>query len=194
LFLCALQHGLGCYHRMARAPCARWDALTHLEIKGLAVDINVVDFKNPKHCRAWLELLDMYANDPMGGGLPLSEDAKSRLCGDLAGWPGALSLIAWDEGEAVGLLNAFLGYSTFKARPLMNVHDIAVRPQWRGKGVGRALVVELESQARAKGCCKLTLEVLTGNQRARDAYIKFGFEDYALDPNQGNACFMQKWL
>ena len=158
------------------------------------MDIKVVDFKDPEQCHAWLELLDMYANDPMGGGSALLEDVKARLCGELASWPGALSLIAWEGAQAIGLLNAFVGYSTFKARPLMNVHDIAVKPQWRGKGVGKALMAEIERQARDKGCCKLTLEVLTGNQRARDAYVSFGFEDYALDPNHGIASFMQKWL
>jgi len=178
-----------------RGPLVRVGrAQVDLETKGLTVDIKVVDFKDLEHCRAWVELLDMYASDPMGGGSPLPDDTKARACGELANWPGALSLIAWDNGEAVGLLNAFVGFSTFKARPLMNVHDIAVKPQWRGRGVGKALMAELERQAIDRGCCKLTLEVLTGNQRARDAYLKFGFEDYALDPNHGIASFMQKWL
>lgn len=160
----------------------------------VTVEVKVVDFADPAHCQAWLALLDMYAQDPMGGGDPLPEAVKARLCADLATFPGALNLLAWEGSEPVGMLNAFMGYSTFKARPLMNVHDIAVRPQWRGTGVGKTLLAALETHARERGCCKLTLEVLSGNQRARDTYLRFGFKDYALDPAMGSACFMQKWL
>ena len=158
------------------------------------MEVKVVDFANLAQRQAWLGLLDMYARDPMGGGEGLADDVKARLCDDLAVFPGALNLVAWAGETPVGVLNAFLGYSTFKARPLMNVHDIAVHPDWRGKGVGKALLQALEAHARQRGCCKLTLEVLTGNVRARESYLHFGFEDYALDPALGAACFMQKWL
>jgi ribosomal protein S18 acetylase RimI-like enzyme len=74
----------------------------------------------------------------------------------------------------------FLGFSTFAARPLLNVHDLAVLPECRGKGVGRALLEAAEARARAHGCCKLTLEVQDSNQRARGLYASFGFADYVL--------------
>ena len=51
-----------------------------------------------------------------------------------------------------------------------------------------------EAHARAIGCCKLTLEVLSGNMVATRAYLRFGFAQYALDPAVGHAMFMQKWL
>jgi GNAT superfamily N-acetyltransferase len=156
--------------------------------------VTPVDFTDAQQCTVWFDLLDMYARDPMGGAVALQPEIKHRLCQDLAAFAGAVSLIAWHQGAPVGLLNAFKGYSTFKAKPLMNIHDVAVVPAWRGKGVGRALFKALEELAREQGCCKLTLEVLSGNQRAKDAYVTFGFEDYALDPNAGVACFMQKWL
>jgi ribosomal protein S18 acetylase RimI-like enzyme len=158
------------------------------------VQLRRVDFNDRGEVEAFLQLLDMYAQDPMGSGQPLEADVMARLPGELAQWPGAISLIAWAHDEPVGLVNGFLGYSTFKARPLMNVHDIAVVPSWRGQGVGRALLSALESEARQAGCCKLTLEVLSGNTTARQAYERYGFEDYALDPRVGVAGFMQKWL
>lgn len=157
-------------------------------------NIRPVDFDNIDQARAFVGLLDMYARDPMGGGQGLSNDVKNRLAADLAKWPGSIHLLAWDEDEPVGLLNAFMGYSTFKAQPLINVHDIAVVPKCRGQGVGQALLAALEAIARERGCCKLTLEVLSGNTRARKSYQSFGFEDYVLDVNMGAACFMQKWL
>ena len=139
-------------------------------------------------------LLDAYARDPMGGGTPLADDVKARLCDELAALPSAASFIAWIGDEAVGLVNTFEGYSTFKARPLLNVHDIAVLPAQRGRGVGQALLAACEAHARERGCCKLTLEVLSGNQRALRSYQRFGFAPYVLDPAEGHALLMQKWL
>ncbi|NBQ06516.1 MAG: radical SAM protein [Betaproteobacteria bacterium] len=52
--------------------------------------------------------------------------------------PGAASFIAWLDGQPIGLINCFEGYSTFKAKPLLNVHDIAVLDGYRGQGVGQA--------------------------------------------------------
>jgi ribosomal protein S18 acetylase RimI-like enzyme len=76
----------------------------------------------------------------------------------------------------------------------LNIHDIAVLPDCRGQGVGQALLAAAEQLAIDRGCCKLTLEVLTGNARALQSYLRFGFAPYALDPAAGQASFMQKWL
>ncbi len=153
-----------------------------------------VDYRNTTHRSALVMLLDAYAQDPMGGGEGLTQDVKARLCDDLAARPTAASFIAWLDGTPVGLINCMEGYSTFKARPLMNIHDIAVLPGHRGAGVGQALLAAAEQHAKDRGCCKLTLEVLTGNTRALKSYLGFGFEPYALDPAEGQASFMQKWL
>ena len=152
------------------------------------------DYRAPADRAALVALLDAYARDPMGGGTPLADDVKARLCDELAALPSAASFIAWIGDEAVGLVNTFEGYSTFKARPLLNVHDIAVLPAQRGRGVGQALLAACEAHARERGCCKLTLEVLSGNQRALRSYQRFGFAPYVLDPAEGNALLMQKWL
>lgn len=159
------------------------------------IHISRVDYGNAADCTALVILLDAYARDPMGGGIPLEIDVRQRLCADLARIPGAASFLAWNAaGEAVGLINCFLGYSTFKARPLMNVHDIIVISAQRRAGVGQALLAAAEAHARSLGCCKLTLEVLTGNARAVASYRRFGFEPYTLDPAAGQASFMHKWL
>jgi GNAT superfamily N-acetyltransferase len=111
-------------------------------------------------------LLDAYAQDPMGGGEALNPENAARLCTDMARIAGAASFIAWLEAKPVGLINCFEGYSTFKAKPLLNVHDIAVLSGHRGQGIGQALLNAAEDYARTRGCCKLTLEVLSGNAHA----------------------------
>lgn len=153
-----------------------------------------VDYLNPVHSRALVMLLDAYAQDPMGGGQALAQQVKDRLCHDLAARTDAASFIAWLGDAPVGLVNCIEGYSTFKAQPLMNIHDIAVLPGHRGAGVGQALLAAAQQHALARGCCKLTLEVLTGNAPALLSYTRFGFEPYALDPAAGQASFMHKWL
>ena len=107
---------------------------------------------------------------------------------------GAASSTDFESEQAMGLINCFEGYSTFKARPLLNIHDIAVLPAHRGQGVGQALLAAAQDHALKRGCCKLTLEVLTGNATALASYHRFGFEAYALDPAAGQASFMHKWL
>ena len=153
-----------------------------------------VDYQLRAHRDALVMLLDAYARDPMGGGAGLTQDVKNRLCDDLAARPTAASFIAWLGDAPVGLINCIEGDSTFKAQPLMNIHDVAVLPDHRGAGVGQALLAAAEQHARARGCCKLTLEVLTGNARALSSYVRFGFAPYELDPAAGQASFMQKWL
>ncbi len=157
-----------------------------------------VDYRNPRDAQALVMLLDAYARDPMGGGEGLTEEVKLRVCADLAQRPGAASFIAWtgtgDSVQAIGLVNCLEGYSTFKARPLLNIHDIAVLPAHRGQGVGQALLAAAQAHAQSSGCCKLTLEVLTGNATALASYQRFGFAAYTLDPAAGQARFMHKWL
>jgi len=164
----------------------------------MSLHVLPVDYNQPAHREALVMLLDAYAHDPMGGGEGLSQDVKVRLCDELARRPQAFSFIAWEGSgaptQAVGLINCLEGYSTFKAKPLMNIHDVAVLPSHRGAGVAQVLLAAAEQLARQRGCCKLTLEVLTGNQRALSSYLRFGFAPYALDPAAGQASFMQKWL
>ena len=159
-----------------------------------SITVRRADYTDARGRAALLDLLDAYAQDPMGGGRPLPADVRARLCEDLAARPLAASFIAWLGDEPVGLVNTFEGYSTFKACPLLNVHDIAVLPAHRARGVGQALLAACEAHARERGCCKLTLEVLSGNARALRSYERFGFAPYALDPAAGQALLLQKWL
>lgn len=159
------------------------------------IEIVRLDFACPQHERDFLFLLDHYAHDPMGGGNGLSEFARANLWSHLAKVPGFAGWLAGRTGgQAVGLVNCFTGFSTFAARPLLNVHDIVVHRACRGMGVSRQLLAAVEAHARAIGCCKLTLEVLEGNQVARAAYQRFGFAGYELKPEAGRALFMEKKL
>jgi len=159
-----------------------------------ALTIALANYRDPRDAAHVVALLDAYARDPMGGGCPLEDAAKARLVGDLAANPQAFSLLARLEQEAVGLANCFMGYSTFAAAPLVNIHDFAVLPGHRGAGIGKALMAAVEAEALKRGACKVTLEVLSGNLPAQRLYAACGYGDYQLDPAAGQALFWQKRL
>lgn len=154
--------------------------------------IKRVDYSAPGDADDLVNLLDYYARDPMGGGKPLAEGVRSRLADRLAEQPHAFSLVAYVDVEPAGLANCFVGLSTFAAKPLVNIHDLIVKSDFRGRGIAKALFAEIEAIASAKGACKVTLEVLSGNEPAKALYRSLGYGDYELDPAQGHALFWEK--
>lgn len=151
-------------------------------------------YTNPVHAEALGTVLNHYAEDVMGGGESLSLDTRQQLAGELAKRPHAFSVLAFIAGEPVGLVNCFEGFSTFACRPLVNIHDVVVLSSHRGLGISQKMLAKVEEIARQRGCCKLTLEVLEGNEVAKAAYKKQGFDGYQLDPQMGRAMFWQKTL
>jgi ribosomal protein S18 acetylase RimI-like enzyme len=136
----------------------------------------LADLENPSHQVAIVQLLDMYSRDQFGDGRPLPDDVRERLIPGLAAHGGARVFLADVEGEPAGVAICLVGFSTFQARPLVNIHDIAVAPPFRGRGLGRELLAAVESEARRLGCCKVTLEVRADNALAQGAYRRAGFE------------------
>lgn len=156
--------------------------------------ILIADYNNPQHGNDIVYLLDQYARDPMGGGVPLADEVKAKLVGGLAHVPNAFTLLCYVDNKPAGLVNCFQGYSTFKASPLLNIHDVVVLAEFRGLGLSQKMLAKVDEIAYERGCCKVTLEVLSGNNVAQNAYIKAGFEGYELDPEAGYALFWQKNL
>lgn len=152
------------------------------------------DYANPSHAEAIVEVLDSYARDAMGGGVPLRPDVKSRLVAEMAARPQLFSVLAFVGDMAIGLVNCVEGFSTFACRPLVNLHDVAVIPVYRGRGVATRMLSRVEQLARARGACKLTLEVLEGNHAAARLYAISGFDAYQLGAVHGHANFLQKCL
>jgi GNAT superfamily N-acetyltransferase len=157
-------------------------------------DIQLADLGNPAHAEAVVHLLNEYAKDEMGGGAELSAYVKQNLARELAKRPGFHTLLAFNDGKPVGLAICIEGFSTFACRPLLNIHDMVVVREYRGRGIAKRLLARAEEIALTLGCCKLTLEVLEGNAPAQAVYRACGFEGYQLDPKMGRAMFWQKKL
>lgn len=132
------------------------------------------DFSNKEHTEAILTLTNQYAQDPMGLGDSLSAKTKRDLIQEMKKFPTTLCLIAFMDGTPAGLANCFYGFSTFCAAKVLNIHDLAVSPNFRGRGIGEMLLSAVEKKAAENDCCKVTLEVREDN-RARNLYERQGF-------------------
>ena len=152
------------------------------------------DLSQPEHQQAILHLLEAYSQDPMGDGHPLSEQARRDVIPGLRDHPTTLVFLACADSDPVGFAICFRGFSTFAARPLLNIHDFFVVPSLRGTGTGRLLLEAVEEGAREIGCCKLTLEVQENNARARGIYEAAGFRQMVYVPEAGGSLNLSKPL
>jgi GNAT superfamily N-acetyltransferase len=88
--------------------------------------------------------------------------------------PAAEVLLAFAEGRPVGFAVFFQNFSTWLGRPGLYLEDLFVKPEVRGKGYGRALLVHLAQIARDRGCGRMEWAVLNWNEPAIEFYHKLG--------------------
>ncbi|WP_174873014.1 GNAT family N-acetyltransferase [Vogesella oryzae] len=127
-----------------------------------------------------VRLTDGYARDPMGGGDGLSAAAREQLADALGRHPGLFAVIAELDGEPVGHALCVLGFSSFYAAPVCNLHDLSVLASGRGKGLGRRLMQAVAAAASERGCAKVTLEVREDNHVGLALYHSEGFAHAGL--------------
>jgi GNAT superfamily N-acetyltransferase len=88
--------------------------------------------------------------------------------------PSAEVLLAFEDTQPVGFAVFFHNFSTWLGRPGLYLEDLFVKPEQRGKGYGRALLVDLAKIARDRGCGRMEWAVLDWNDRAIQFYRKLG--------------------
>ncbi len=137
--------------------------------------IILANLQNPTHQQGLIDCLDAYARDPMGGGIPLADDARLRLIDGLRQQPANVNFLAVSGEAIVGAAVCFMGYSTFRAQPRLNIHDLCILPAHRNKGLGRRLLQHVSDYAREQNCCAVSLEVRTDNHTAQKLYRALGF-------------------
>lgn len=157
------------------------------------VEIVEADLGRAEHRRD-VRALTAYALDPMGNGAPLPPEVLDRLIDGLKAHPRTLIFLAYLNDEAVGIATCFRGFSTFHARPLVNIHDLAVLPAHRSSGIGQRLLEAVERKAQALGCCKVTLEVQENNLRTRREYERAGYAQAVYSDATGGVLFDAKPL
>jgi ribosomal protein S18 acetylase RimI-like enzyme len=132
------------------------------------------------HCsddqQSILELLDHYASDLRALGQPLPAVVRNRLIEGLKNFPTTRIFLAQqDASRAAGMATCFVGFSTFRALPLINIHDLVVHQDQRGQGIGSQLIDSIVQYSKDLGFCAVTLEVRYDNP-AKKLYEKKGFK------------------
>src|SRR4029453_1538584 len=88
--------------------------------------------------------------------------------------PAAKVIIAFENADPVGFAVYFFNFSTWLGRPGLFLEDLFVKPETRGRGYGRALLVHLAKIARDHDCGRMEWAVLTWNEPAIHFYKKLG--------------------
>ena len=138
------------------------------------MQVFLADLESPAHQQALITMLDMYSRDEFGAGKPLAEETAARLIPGLRE-ARAVCFLAQEGETFTGLAVCLPSFSSFRAQPILNIHDIAVAPAHRRKRIGQTLLQAVEAEARRRGCCKVTLEVREDNEVAKGAYQRAGF-------------------
>ena len=90
------------------------------------------------------------------------------------GAPVAHCVLAYAGDQPAGFALYFFNYSTFLARPGLYLEDLFVKLEFRGHGLGKALLLHLAKTANARGCGRMEWAVLDWNQPAIDFYQSLG--------------------
>ena len=97
--------------------------------------------------------------------------------------PSAKVVLIFEGEEAMGFAVYFFNFSTWLGRPGLYLEDLFVKPETRGRGYGRALLVHLAKIARDHGCGRMEWAVLDWNEPAIQFYRKLGatpLEDWTV--------------
>lgn len=139
------------------------------------ITVREATLSDPEDAAAIVELIDGYARGAGGQSRALTAEARDRMIPGLEEHPAALVLLGCMGEERAGVAVCFWGFSTFTGHPFVNIHDLAVAPEYQRRGVGRAIISEVFEQARTRGSSKVTLEVHDSNEGAKSLYSSMGF-------------------
>ncbi len=136
-----------------------------------------IDLNKSEHVDGLLSLMNDYMLDPMGLNAPLADDLATNIIKGLKDQSNYLGFLVKSENEYVALANCFIGFSTFKAKQLINIHDFIVTPSFRKNKAGKFLMDSIIDFGKNNGFCKVTLEVRDDNFKAQNLYKKVGYQE-----------------
>jgi GNAT superfamily N-acetyltransferase len=91
-------------------------------------------------------------------------------------------LLARDGGQVRGMVSLLWSVSTALGGPVAWLEDLVVAPEWRGQGLGRALVTAAVELCRERGLGRISLLTDDDNHRAQALYASLGFRASSMVP------------
>jgi GNAT superfamily N-acetyltransferase len=117
---------------------------------------------------------DLAAYEELSHEVEATEERLRATLFPVEGRPAAECLLAFWHDQPAGFAVFFHNYSTFLARPGLYLEDLFVEPAWRGRSIGRALLLHCAKLANARGCGRMEWTVLDWNESAKGFYRKLG--------------------
>jgi ribosomal protein S18 acetylase RimI-like enzyme len=144
-----------------------------------------IDVENTEQRSQFERLFNEYSS-------ALSVSIESHVAKHLFELPYFSGFICYADGEAAAFAVCFESYSTYRAKKILNIHDFMVSSNYRGKGVGKALLNGIDQYCRENEFLKITLEVDKDNIIAQKMYRSCDYANYQVV--QKNLLHWQKYL
>jgi GNAT superfamily N-acetyltransferase len=138
----------------------------------MATTIRIATAADVPQILAFVRALAAYEREPDA----VTATEEGLLCDGFGPNPFYSCLIAEHDGRAAGFALYFFNYSTWMGRPGLYLEDIFVEPEFRGLGIGKALLQRVAAIAIEKNCPRLQWEVLDWNTPAIQFYRAMGAE------------------
>lgn len=124
-----------------------------------------------------LWLLQQLAAATSDGGCLEAEDLAQVLA-EMVAWPGLyFNAVAERQGSVIGFVSLVFYKTTFHAGGTALINELVVDPQYRGQGIGRALIEHAKQEAGARGMEELEVGTESGNKAAQAFYRRCGFDE-----------------
>ena len=140
------------------------------------IRIREADFDDPDDLAAVRRLVEAFAEVSEVELTSTVRDTVAPFLGRTAAFVLLAELVEADRRRPIGMLIAQRIIASFRACERINIHDLYVAADHRGRGLGRRLLDSCADRGRALGCCDLTLEVAGDNHVARRLYRRYGFD------------------
>lgn len=123
------------------------------------------------------QVLLLYAQPELDRGATLSLEEAEKAFDRMRAYPDYRLYVAEVNGRVVGTYTLLVMHNlSHQGRPSGLVEPVAVNPQWQGRGIGAAMMMEARAHCRRRGCYKMALSSSLRRERAHQFYEELGFE------------------
>jgi GNAT superfamily N-acetyltransferase len=133
--------------------------------------------------RLWMRSAEEHtAHDRVYETAPGAEKTMRRFLADVANSGYSFLFVAAAGDRTVGFISGELrqGSPTFLPRTWASVDDVFVEPEYRNRGMGRALLQSVRDWAQERGADGISLQVAAANSRGRKFYEDLGFREISV--------------